>query len=301
MFFLPSVLLSALMAATPSQVAAADTLDVVRQLYASADYESALVALDRLVPEEIAAVTETDRYRALCLMALGRTADAEAVFERIVRANPSYEPDGQEPPRVRAAFTSVRTRVLPDVARELYNDGKTAYDRKDYPAAITAFERTMSVLEHLEADDRTLGDLRTLAGGFLDLSRAAVKPAPAPPPPPEPTPAESSPPPTASAPPEPAPGVSEPAKGPAVIQQHLPPWNPAWFGSQFQSEFRGAVEVVIDESGAVVSARVIEPIHPDYDRQLLDAATRWRYVPAERNGKPVASTKRVDVILRPRD
>jgi TonB family protein len=295
MFPLPSVLLTALMAVTPAQVAAADTLDVVRQLYASADYESALQAIDRLAPDDHA-VTETDRYRALCLMALGRAADAEAVFERIIRANPSYEPDEQEPPRIRAAFATVRTRVLPEVARGLYAEAKTAYDRKDYRAAVPAFERTMGVLDELETDDRTLGDLRTLTSGFLDLSRAALKPAPALP---APAPEAAAPPPPA--PPEPKPPVSGPTTGPEIIQQHLPPWNPAWFGSQFQSEFRGAVEVVIDESGAVVSARIIEPIHPAYDQQLFDAATRWRYVPAQRNGQPVASTKRVDVILRPRD
>ena len=35
--------------------------------------------------------------------------------------------------------------------------------------------------------------------------------------------------------------------------------------------------------------------------ELLEAATHWRYRPAQRNGKPVASNKRVDVVLRPRE
>jgi outer membrane biosynthesis protein TonB len=86
-----------------------------------------------------------------------------------------------------------------------------------------------------------------------------------------------------------------------AISQVLPPWNPASFGSQYQSEFRGAVEVTIDENGAVSAAKIIEPIHPVYDPLVIEAATRWRYVPARLDGKPVASTKRVDVILRPRD
>src|SRR5262245_25604275 len=100
---LPGVILSALMAMSPPQIAAADTMDTVRQLYVSADYESALQALDRLaVLGGGAAFEERERVRALCLIALGRATDAEAAFERIIRANPAYAPDEQDPPRVRA-------------------------------------------------------------------------------------------------------------------------------------------------------------------------------------------------------
>lgn len=87
---------------------------------------------------------------------------------------------------------------------------------------------------------------------------------------------------------------------PVVVQQLLPPWNPSAFGTQFQSEFRGAIEVTIDERGIVTSAHIVEPIHPVYDPQLLEAATRWRYEPARRGGEPVVSVKRVDIVLRPR-
>ena len=84
-----------------------------------------------------------------------------------------------------------------------------------------------------------------------------------------------------------------------AIEQVLPPWNPGWFGTQFLSEYRGVVEVSIDEAGAVVSARIAEPVHPLYDVQLLEAATHWRYEPARRGGKPVASSKSVEVVLKP--
>ena len=58
MVSLPSVLLTTLMALAP-QVGAADTLEVVRQLYASADYESALQALDEAT-RAISAVLDVD-------------------------------------------------------------------------------------------------------------------------------------------------------------------------------------------------------------------------------------------------
>jgi TonB family protein len=292
------------MALSP-QIAAADTIDVVRQLYVSADYESALEALDRFADTGgAAAIEERERFRALCLIALGRTTDAEAVFERIIRANPAYAPDEQQPPRVRAAFAAVRSRVLPEVARTLFTEGRAAYDRKAYATAVPAFERTLAVLDQLEPDEQSLGDLRTLTTGFLDLSRSAAL-APAPPALEPAAPAAASdvpasPTPTADGP-EPSAAAAEITKGPEVVRQIVPPWNPLWFATEVKREFRGAVEVSIDESGAVASARIVEAINPVYDQQLLDAAAKWRYVPAERNGKPVASTKRVEVILRPRN
>jgi len=301
---LPGVILSTLMALSP-QIAAADTIDVVRQLYVSADYESALEALDRFADSGgAAAIEERERFRALCLIALGRTTDAEAVFERIVRANPAYAPDEQEPPRVRAAFAAVRSRVLPEVARSLFTEGRAAYDRKAYATAVPAFERTLAVLDQLESDDQSLGDLRTLTTGFLDLSRSAAL-APAPPALEPAAPAAAAdvpanPTPTADAL-DPSPAETGITKGPEVVRQIVPPWNPRWFATEVKTEFRGAVEVSIDESGAVVSARVVESINSVYDQQLLEAAAKWRYVPAERNGKPVASTKRIEIILRPRN
>jgi len=285
----PIVLSLALTGASPSQ----DAVDAVRQLYAAAEYESALAALDRLststgAPE----ATEVERYRALCLMALGRSTDADAAFERVVRNDPWYEPGEQEPPRVRAAFAAVRARVLPEVARARYAEAKAAYDRKDYPAAVAGFERSVRILDAAELADPALRDLRTLASGFFDLSRAAI---PKVPPPPAAGADEGA----AAA--EPAsPQTVLPPTEPVAIEQGLPPWNTVLLGSHAQMEFRGAIEVSIDETGAVTSARIVQAVHPAYDPLLREAASTWRYVPARRNGKPVASTKRVEVVLRPR-
>jgi TonB family protein len=293
---LPGVVLFAVLTVSSPQVARADSIETVRQLYASAEYESALAALDRVTPTaDSAEITEVERYRALCLMALGRTSDAEVAIERLVRQAPDYVPDEQEPPRVRAAFATVRTRVLPDVVRGLYASAKAAYDRKDYAAAVPGFARVIEVIGSVESADATVTDLGTLASGFMDLSKAALA-ASAPPPVPA---ADPVPPPPTPAEPEPAP--VEPTTGPEVIQQVLPEWNIAWTGSQYQAEFRGTVEVVIDESGVVTEARIVDAVHPAYDALLLEAATRWRYRPAQQGGKPVTSTKRVNIVLRPRE
>jgi len=58
-------------------------LDAARDLYVAADYEAALAAFDRLASDEdaTAATPDIDRYRALCLIALGRAAEADQVIE----------------------------------------------------------------------------------------------------------------------------------------------------------------------------------------------------------------------------
>lgn len=292
----PHLLLVAALALGAVQ-SAADSLENARQLYASADYESSLAALERLpaatAPRE---ATEIQRYRALCLLALGREADAVLAIEQIVRLDPSYRPGDDEAPRLRALYASVSARVLPQVARAVYADAKTAYDRREHETAAAGFARTLALLDSLESMDPTLADLRTLASGFADLSRAAMAP-PAPATPPEPVaPTPDTTPPPAPPPPQ----REEPTTPPVALEQQLPPWNPAAFGSQFQSEFRGAVEVMIDERGLVTSARIVEAVHPAYDLQLLEAARAWRYDPARRGGEAIASVKRVDVVLRPR-
>jgi hypothetical protein len=302
------LLLISTLGSADGQSGAAPQLDSVRQLYASADYESALAALEKL-PEKDSPddVIERERYRALCLIALGRTADAEAVIEHVLTIDPAYQPDEQVPPRVRATYTSVRARVLPQVARARYAEGKAAYDRREYPAAVTAFERAIAIVETLESGDAALNDLRTIASGFADLSRAAKAPvaAPAPAPTPPGPDASAADTPAGLMPAEKAPAAAvEPRSSPpptqaVAVQQVMPPWNPAMFGTQL--EFRGAIEVTIDEAGAVTAARTIERIHPFYDPLLLEAAKGWRYEPARLDGQPVVSVKRVDVVLRPRD
>lgn len=302
MFGLPPLLVSALLVAWDGGPQPADGMEAVRQFYAAADYESALAEIEELSAlERPADAAEFGRYRALCLIALGRMGDAETAIEQVLRLNPSYQPAEEEAPRVRSAYASVRARVLPQLTRAAYGDAKAAYDRRDYATATAGFDRTIALLDMLESADPTLGDLRTLASGFLDLSRAAtVAAAPAP----QPEPVASSPvaPPPVAAPPiaEPVPDAELTTSPPVVVAQPLPAWNPAFFGTQYQSEFRGAVEVTIDERGRVTEARIVEPIHPAYDLQLLEAARAWRYEPARLGQQPVASVKRVDVVLRPR-
>jgi len=274
--------------------AAQDLLAPVRDLYASAEYEQALTTLARLrSTADATGVVEMDRYRVLCLIALGRPAEADQVIESIVYADPLYQPNPSDAaPRVRAAFSTVRRRVLPAVVRGLYADAKAAFDRKAFPDAIDGFDRTLRVIDNLDAGSEDFGDLRLLAAGFLDLSRASL---PAPPAPIAPAPAATT-----------EKIVQEPVAAPATppshsnlvaIRQDLPPLP--FSLAKTTGEYRGTIEVDIDEHGNVVSTRLVQSIHVLYDPVLLKAAGDWKYEPARVDGRPTAATKRVEIVLRP--
>ena len=283
-----AIFMTSLLAAS---AAAQDGLSRARELYESAAYEDALVELGRLKNEASAsAVPEIERYRALCLMALNRGSEADKVIESLVMSDPLYQPPTAEAsPRVRTAFSSVRQRVLPGLARQLYIDAKTLFDRKAYPEAVEALERTVKVIDNVDgAQKAELADLRLLAVGFLELGRASVtRPAP----------------PAITAAPAPAPPPSPAAPLPltsdlAVIKQDLPPL-PFSLASAGKQEYRGLIEVQIDATGSVTDARMLQPVHALYDVMLLKAAREWRYEPPRIGGQPTPSRKRVEIVLRP--
>jgi hypothetical protein len=279
-------------------VAAQSPLEPIRALYASADYEGVLAAIDRLPPDERSKNQPSlDLLRILCLTALGRPSEATPLIEGILTIDPFYDPASADvPPRIRRTFSDIRRRLLPRVARAMYLDAKATFDRKEYVEAITKFERVRKLSAHPDAKgDPDLTDLATVADGFLELSRSALpKPAPA---------AE----PAAASPAEPA--TPAPVKAavpttaltpPIAIRQDFPAWTQIVAGAQTAVELRGSIEVEIDVAGAVVSARMVQPVHAAYDKLLLEAARNWRYEPARRGDEAIPSTKRVDVVLRPR-
>src|SRR5262245_58017059 len=131
-----------------------DPLAAARDLYASAAYEDALAALNRVTesgrpPEETRAISQ---YRAFCLLALGRTAEAERAIENLIARDPMYHPAANDvSPRVRAAFTDVRRRVLPTIIQQHYAEAKAAFDRKEYESAAKGFSHVLEVMNDPDA------------------------------------------------------------------------------------------------------------------------------------------------------
>src|SRR5262245_28931351 len=120
----------------------ADSLTAARDLYAAAEYEDALVLLNTLqsgdhAPDERRTI---EQYRAYCLLALGRSADAEQAIAAVVTATPLYKPTvADASPRVRSAFTEVRRRMLPSIIQQRYAAAKEAFDRKNFAVSAALF------------------------------------------------------------------------------------------------------------------------------------------------------------------
>jgi len=276
--------------------AADEPLSDAKALFASASFDGALAALERLDAAN-AAQPEALEYKALCLLALGRSADAQKITETLVTTIPTFAPaDADLSPRFVELLTDTRRRIVPTIARQLFGNARDEYRAKHTADARRTFQEVMTL-----ADDRVwretaeAEDLRTLASGFLDLLDGAAAPAPkaaaaAPPQPAAPVVAPPSTPVAAIA----APAPFEPA---VPLSQAMPKWVAPDRVSTLRT-FHGAIKVRIGTDGHVVDASITTPTHPDYDKLLLEAARSWVYKPATRNGEPAEADKIVDYYLR---
>lgn len=284
-----------LMAAPP--LYAQGALDAARDLYASADYERALVMLDDLVARNDAAAQshhEIDLYRALCLLALGKRDDADRAVETIVRRDPLYRPPDDIAPRMRTAFGDAKKRLLPAIVQQHYAAAKSAFDDKNYAVAAEGFQRVLDALNDPDfkhaASQPPLADLGTLASGFRDLSVKAI------PPPPPPAAFVALPPPVAVAAVSRIYNGTEPGVIPpvAIVQEF-----PKYPGRVPTAGIAGVVEVVIDQTGSVESASMQSGFMPGYDTLVMTATRGWRYQPARVNGSPVKFRKQISIKIVP--
>jgi len=284
----------------PAMALAAPDLANVKELYAAASYAEALELLGGLEGTDNTEVVE--QYRALCLLALGRTGDAERALERIVMRRPLYViPAADVSPRLVTMYHDVRRRALLGATRDAYSRAKASYDAKEHKTAAVQFKDVLALINDPDAAGQAaaLTELKQLAEGFLSLSEAALAAAAAPPPP--------APPPA----PKPAP-VSEPVKAasalrvyspadaevvaPQAINRAMPGWKPP-SALIAQQSFRGLLEVIINEDGVVERAGISRPSFPSYDAELLSATKQWRFRPATKGGVPVKYRLAVEVQL----
>ena len=294
------IVMAALVLTTQTS-AAQDPLAAARDLYAAAAYEDALVTLDRLAasdapPDRFA----LNQYRAFCLLALGRTPEAERAIEAMVTDRPLYRPsDAEASPRLRSAFTTVRQRMLPTIAQQKYVHAKHAFDLKDFAAAEAGFGQVIDTLADpdlgLAAMRPPLSDLGTLAAGFRDLSTRSVAAAL------EAAKAQV----VKEEPLAPPPAVGPPAgriftaselsvSPPEIVRQDFPSY-PHDGGTLAQ----GIVEIVIDETGLVESAIVTSSMNKRYDKLIVVASRNWRYKPATLDGEPIKFRKVISISVKP--
>lgn len=274
-----------------------ELLASAKSLYESASYEAALLEFSAINSKEHVDVIDT--YRALCLLGLGRTRDAERVLEVIVARRPMLTLSETEySPRVVALFREVRKRALPTAAQHLYSVARTDYENKNYESAAAGFKQSLQVIAAVDANDRTatLADIKELAGGFLILAEAKLAgEAPAPAPVPETPVAVAKP--TVAAPVSYTLADLE-VTPPVIVEQQVPAWR---FVSNLPDRmFRGRLELVIDETGVVEAVTLAESVWPAYDAVLVQAARKWRYQPAVKDGKPVKFRRVLDINIDPK-
>jgi hypothetical protein len=305
--------LVATLAARP--VRAQEFLEPAVAQYESADYEGALSALDDASGY---ATSTTDRvaidhYRVLCLLALGRTDDAQAATGRVFTMHPGYSLDADSSPRVRALFDEVRARMLPELIRGRYVEAKTHFDSQRFLEAATGFAVVADLGRLARAmigGTAQLDDLMQVASGFQQLATSMLErerarssanvgadriPAPAVG---IATAAGSRASTTPSGPPSAVEAYLLGAAGvtpPVVISQTVSAWHRSVPRPRTGAPL-GTVEVVIDEAGAVTEARILSSVSAFYDAVLLESAKGWRYRPAMKEGRPVRFRRSAAIV-----
>lgn len=301
----------ALTASTRAQSQA--SLSKAKELYASANYDEALSMLNELgttmvaqgggivgaSSEEAASVA---LYRVLCLVAVGRSAEVNLAIERLVSQHPLFRPPSEElSPRIRTAVSAARLRILPTLVQKRYEESRSHYDRGEFAAASAGFKWVLTALADPDmanlAGQAPLADIKTLAGGFAGLAEKAMMPPPPPPPVVAAAPAAA-----------PAAARATPARdltrvftlddadvtAPVIVRQNMPR-----FPGSLREPASGVLEIVVDSSGNVESARLLDPVHIQYDGLLINAAKKWQYQPATIDGIPVRYNRRIQVNLDP--
>ena len=299
--YLLAIILSSWLA-TEAALAGQETFSRAKDLYILAAYDEALVILDRLhmsAPADEA--TEIAGYQVFCLLALGRTDDAQKAIESLVKANPLYRPsEAIASPRTRAVFDDVRKGLLPGIVQETYDRAKAAFDRNEPQVAVTEFDRLLALLDEPEVSGLPrMADLRRLATGFRDLSMAAAATATkAASPAPKPAAPATTPPPPVPALPATYTADDANVVPPVALTRSTPRWHPR---NQLDArrQFRGVLEVVVDEKGDVISAVLGKSVHPDYDPPLLEMARSWKFRPATKDGVPVRYRSTIEIRLDP--
>ena len=306
-----------------------DPVSNVRELYLSADYEGALAVLDRLDRPTRDSHAELADYRVLCLLALDRRDEARQAIRAIVERDPAHRlSDVQASPRMQTAFQDLRKALLPDVVQQMYAEAKAKFDNHD-PSAADTFDRLMTLLDDPDLKDAQLSDLRAVASGFRDLSKAANA-APVPETTSEevrlrpsegasdttpvrlkadarydkPTGPLTGPPDKIRVTPAGASLVFSPKPPPPLgvemalaVSQPMPQWSRRWIKSQ--QNYDSTLELTIDEQGNVTTAALQQPLHPMFDKALLKLAHTWKYTPARLNGTPVPFLKLIEIHIQP--
>jgi protein TonB len=83
---------------------------------------------------------------------------------------------------------------------------------------------------------------------------------------------------------------------PSPIRKVDPRYPPVLMEQRIEGEVR--LYAIIRADGSVDSVQVLRSVHPDLDRNSMEALVKWRFRPAGRNGKPVDVEAVVSIPFR---
>jgi periplasmic protein TonB len=88
-----------------------------------------------------------------------------------------------------------------------------------------------------------------------------------------------------------APGLDSLGEGDVriALSSFFPRPKPDLHGLPHGFEGDVVVDVVIDEAGHIREAKLVRGISPQVDNTVIATVEQWQFVPAERNGTPIAS------------
>jgi hypothetical protein len=283
------LLVVALVATASVAKAQDDPLRTARDLYASAAYEEAFAELTR-VGSSVATPTTTreiDAYRAFCLVALGRTGEAQQVAEALVRADPllSIDQFPDASPRITTMFAAVRRQVLPQLVKDEFRTARAlAVDgASDAKPRLLHVRALLGMAEQIGAFDETLADVRMLVDGFLELAQTTERRHA-----PDVTTADVAAP-VAVSPPVSALATATDAgvTAPVAVYQPQPNVPPALLDLVRRLHRAAAIDVVVNERGIVDDVTVTQSVSAAYDALIVATARSWRYKPALKDGVPI--------------
>jgi len=269
--FSAALLAAGLALAPGTAVRAQDDLGGAKTLYVNASYDEALAVLDKQAATAGTSgpqASEIHHYRALCFIALGRTADADQAIAASVSADPFNVPDTSElSPRVASVFSAARSRLIPEVARAALAEGRQLMAKGDAAAANRRFEAVTKLLSEPGLAGRTdLNDLTLAATAFAELTKAqiaagAAAAAAAAAPAPQPTPPAN-----AAATPPPAAPTGPPTPSPAASRTNSAPSSARATGTQPPPAARpssaAAQRPVLPPPGFVPAAPITQVVPP---------------------------------------
>src|SRR5918999_900366 len=127
-----------LVSAWPAVAAAQEPLTQVKELYNAASYSEALSALTQVA--DTADIVDVEKYRALCLLALGRSREAEQSLQTLALNRPSYSFDQNDAsPRLVTLYQDVRRRTLPEAIKLIYQRARVSFDNGNMTDAARQF------------------------------------------------------------------------------------------------------------------------------------------------------------------